>query len=99
MTELPIALEPEAEADLLDAYEWYESRREGLGREFIECVDSTLAIIGEGPKKYGLTHQGVRQALIRRFPYVICYVIEDRRVAVIAVMHSGRDPQQWQSRL
>jgi toxin ParE1/3/4 len=99
MTKLPVVLEPEAEADLLEAYEWYENSHEGLGRQFIGCVNSALAIISEGPKKYAVTHQDVRQALIRRFPYVICFLIEKDRVVVIAVMHSGRDPQHWQSRL
>lgn len=60
MTTLPVVLEPEAEADLLEAYEWYESSRDGLGREFIGCVNSALAIICDGPKKYASIHQDVR---------------------------------------
>jgi len=34
-----LELQPEAEADLEEAYLWYETQRSGLGRELIECVE------------------------------------------------------------
>jgi plasmid stabilization system protein ParE len=89
---LPLVLEPEAEADLLDAWEWYENQRAGLGRDFVQCVDLVFQQVTDGPLKFAVSYGAVRQAMVRRFPYVVCYVIEDDRIAVIAVMHSGRDP-------
>lgn len=99
MMRLPLALEPEAEADLLEAFEWYEKQRDGLGREFMECVDDALEQVANNPHLFAITHRGVRQALIRRFPYVICFLIEPDRIAVIAVIHGRRNRRLWQSRI
>jgi len=33
---------PEAEQDIAEAYAWYESRRIGLGEEFLSCVEACL---------------------------------------------------------
>jgi len=30
---LPLIIEPEAEADILEAHDWYEKQREGLGED------------------------------------------------------------------
>jgi hypothetical protein len=38
----PFRTEPEASAELENAAVWYESRRPGLGVEFLEAVDATL---------------------------------------------------------
>jgi plasmid stabilization system protein ParE len=99
MMHQPLVLEPEAEADLLEAFEWYEKQREGLGREFFECVDDALERVANNPGTYAISHRGVRQALVRRFPYVICFLIEPERIAVIAVLHVRRNPRLWQTRL
>ena len=38
-----LILAPEAETDVVEAYEWYEARRRGLGEEFLSCVDAALS--------------------------------------------------------
>jgi hypothetical protein len=35
-----LVIVPEAEADIADAYIWYEGRRAGLGEEFLSSVDA-----------------------------------------------------------
>ena len=35
-------IRPEAEADLAEAKRWYEERRQGLGADFVLCVDEAL---------------------------------------------------------
>ena len=37
-----LVLQPEAEADLDEAYLWYEAQCRGLGRELIECVEAAF---------------------------------------------------------
>ena len=39
MKELRVRIRPEAEADIQDAYKWYESQRKGLGESFILCIE------------------------------------------------------------
>jgi hypothetical protein len=37
-----LVLEPEAEAEIAEAAEWYESRARGVGPEFLRAVEVTL---------------------------------------------------------
>ena len=92
-----VVIQPEAEADLDEAYRWYENQRSGLGGEFIECVEAVFERICETPELHAVVHKAVRQALVKRFPYVVCYVFEGDRVDVVAVFHGHRDPTAWKS--
>jgi hypothetical protein len=40
---LRLIVRPDAEADIAAGYDWYEEQREGLGREFVAEVSSTIA--------------------------------------------------------
>ena len=59
---------PEAEDDITDAYAWYESRRPGLGEEFLSCVDACMEAIRRTPQMYALAHESYRRGLCAAFP-------------------------------
>lgn len=93
-----LLIQPEAELDLEEAYNWYEKGSSGLGSEFIRAVDASLALIGRNPFAYRVVYQQVRRKLIRKFPYAIFYFVEEDTIVVVACFHAKRDPQQWQKR-
>ena len=64
---------PEAGQDVADAYAWYESRRAGLGEEFLGCVDACIEAICRTPEIHTLVHESYRRDLVRRFPYAVFY--------------------------
>ena len=88
----------EAEDDLRRAFEWYEARRDGLGDEFLLCVEAVFQSIRRQPALYAVVHRTVRRALCRRFPYGIFYVIAGDAVVVLAVLNCQRDPSEWRGR-
>lgn len=94
-----LVIQPEAESDLDEAYRWYENQRSGLGREFITCVEAVFKRICETPELHPIVHNSVRQTLLKRFPYVVCYVFAEDCVDVVAVFHGHRKPTAWQSRM
>lgn len=93
-----LVIRRDAEADLNDAYAWYEEQRIGLGEVFLDTVEAALTDIAANPKLHPVVHQEVRRALIRRFPFGIHYLVEDDAVVVLAVFHASRDPKHWQGR-
>ena len=93
-----VILRPAAEADLQDAYEWYEQREAGLGGEFLRCVDSCVQLIRRHPEIYPIIHGQVRQGMVRRFPYSVMYFTARDSVIVTAVFHAARDPKIWKRR-
>ena len=92
---LPICLRPRAEADLSDAFAWYEERIPGLGAAFLRSVDVCLARIQRHPEAYPKAHPRVRRAPIRRFPYGVFYLVREDRIDVLAVYHARRRPRAF----
>ena len=87
-----------ARRDLAAAFAWYEGERVGLGHEFLRAVAVTLAAVDRAPEQFPVALDDVRKALVRRFPYVVYFVVMSARVVVIAVAHGRRHPTRWQSR-
>jgi plasmid stabilization system protein ParE len=87
-----------ARADLAEAFRWYEGQSTGLGNEFLRAVRVTPAAVARAPRQYPVAADDIRKARLRRFPYVVYFVVLRRGVSVIAVMHGRRDPRRWQSR-
>ena len=81
-----------------EAIIWYEGERIGLGVEFREAVERTLAIIARQPELFRCVQGEVRRAVLRRFPHVIHFLHEDRRIVVVAVFNCHRDPAQLRTR-
>lgn len=95
---LRVILQPAAEADLQEAYEWYEQREMGLGSEFVRCVDSCVQLIRRHPEIYPAIHRQIRQGVLRRFPYSVMYFNAGDSVIVTAIFHAARDPRIWKRR-
>jgi hypothetical protein len=57
-----LTLAPEAEQDVAEAYAWYESRRPGLGEEFLSCVDACIEAIRRTPDLYPVVHDNYRRS-------------------------------------
>ena len=88
-----------AEQDLDEASKWYESRRTGLGAEFLLTVETAVASILAHPEANALVHKNLRRAFIHRFPYGIFYYVEEPRIVIVGVIHSSRSPRIWKRRL
>lgn len=87
-------IRPEAEAELTEAHAWYEKRVRGLGGDFLLCAEAIFHAITRSPQQYPLIFKETRRAILHRFPYAIFFVVDDRRVTVLAVFHAKRDPKQ-----
>jgi plasmid stabilization system protein ParE len=93
-----LIVRPEAEAELVEAFNWYEQQVAGLGSRFMPAVDSAINSIHRDPLQYPIIYKTVRRALTRRFPYQVFFAVDNLRIVVIAVFHGMRNPSIWQSR-
>ena len=89
---------PEAEAELVDAAEFYEERLPGLGAEFLDAVDAGVDIVVSDPLRAALCGQGIRRHLLKRFPYALYYRVGTDEIRVLAVKHHSRHPDYWKHR-
>ena len=90
---------PEADDDVAESYNWYESREPGLGEDFLRCVEACLLTIQRHPHIFPVAVDEFRHAPIRRFPFEIFYEPTDNCIFVYSVFHCSQDPQKWRKRL
>lgn len=89
-----LVVKEEAIQDMADAFEWYETKRAGLGSEFLEEIERLCNRIEQAPEQYQL-HRNQRVAVMHRFPFRVVYEIEKETIVVYAVYHDKRDPGGW----
>ena len=92
-----LLVRPEARADLLDVFHWYQAQRAGLGLDFKLCVDEVFSKLQKHPVIYKTIHLTIRRAIMKRFPFGVFYIIEGKKVIVLAVLHARRDPDNWKT--
>ncbi len=83
-----LTVRQEAESDLSAAFEYYESRRLGLGHDFLLCVEESFAKIERHPLSYKTIYKELRRIKIQRSPYHIFYRVQQESVMVMAVFHA-----------
>lgn len=76
-----------------------EQSQTGLGAKLAARVREVLEGIETMPEMYGVIWQDVRAARLKKFRFLVYYVVFPDRVEVLAVMHGARDASAWQSRV
>jgi toxin ParE1/3/4 len=90
-----IIVKPSAETDIADAIAWNNSKRDGLGTEFLVALDAKIHAVQRNPNHFQLICQNIRRALTSRFPFGVFFVIENQKIIVLAVQHTSRNPDVW----
>ncbi len=98
-----VVARPQAEDDILDAAQWYDSKQAGLGNNFVEEVLAVLDALAINPLLHCRQHptKNIRWRYPKRFPYRVIYeVIEEERLVIIAaVIHAARHDRVWRDRI
>jgi toxin ParE1/3/4 len=83
---------PEVEGDVLLAYNWYETKANGLGEELLRIFYVYVGELTRTPFSWLKVEDECRRRLLRRFPYAIYYIVRNQQVIVIGLFHAARDP-------
>ena len=87
-----IVFAPEAEAEYYEAIQYYETKRRGLGFEFIACFEEVIANLKHHPDICPVLYGDRRRCPMRRFPYHVIYIVEEQQVVIIQVFHKRMNP-------
>lgn len=90
---------PAAEAELIEAAQFYEARVPQLGGQFLATAEESLSAVLGAPDRWRIIEADVRRYAMRRFPYFIYYRILPDHVRVLAFAHHRRHPDYWRGRL
>jgi len=92
-----LALRRIAAEEFDDSIAWYDRQRAGLGREFRATIEDHLRQITDNPERFPRVRRNVRRAVVRRFPFVIHFLVEADQVVVLSLFHTSRDPGRLKS--
>lgn len=83
---------------------WFDAQRPGLGNEFWQSINAALSEIERSPltfskSDFATPDSDIRFAVVRRFNYVIHFLIESDEIQVVSVAHGARRPGYWLRRI
>ena len=70
-----------------------------LGREFLVAIAAAVRAVRREPGRFRVVKRRTRRVLVERFPYMLLFDVEERRILVTAVFHLKRNPQRWSDRV
>jgi ParE toxin of type II toxin-antitoxin system, parDE len=95
-----IEFHPDFYFDIEQAVNWYNEQQKGLGDKFLLCVKKRVAELKNSALNFAIRYDDIHCLPLRKFPYMIHYNIdlERKSVKVIALFHTSRDPELWETR-
>lgn len=73
----------------------YSAESRELGRSFVQIVENACLEIAADPLRWRVFDGRVRRCLVRRFPYIIYYLVDDDLIYFGALLHSARHPETF----
>ncbi|MBN4046978.1 type II toxin-antitoxin system RelE/ParE family toxin [bacterium AH-315-P13] len=90
-----LIIEPEAQDEIDEAIEWYESKQVGLGADFFNYLDSYFQTLINDKALFEIKRKPVfRELPLKRFPYVIIYEEYKSEVIVYSVFNTRQHPNK-----
>ena len=89
----------QADGDIEKSYDYYESKQNQLGKEFVQEVFNSIKSFENKPEKNPADSDGIRKAKLKKFPFYIYYVFQSPMVLIIAIWHIARLPFSSKDRL
>ena len=93
-----VIIQPEAEQDLDEAYQYLEGQRTGLGFELLADLTEIVELLEDNPFLFPTIYGEKRRAVIQRFRYNLIFKIVEEKVFILAIIHGSRDTQRWEGR-
>ncbi len=84
-----------ASLEITESIEYYESRKKGLGKQFLNSLRMALAILKSNPELFSIKRKLVyREMPLAKFPFIIIYEIIESEVVIYSVFHTSRNPDK-----
>ena len=94
-----IVLIPPADKELDDAINYYNEEIPGLGDAFYEEFIKAADLLSMFPNIWRKVGDNTRRAKIKKFPYLILYVVEKGDILITCIAHQHRDPRYYNQRV
>lgn len=94
MSKLTEVLSLQAENELEDALYFYDLISTKIGDNFLNQINTCIESILLNPETYKLEFDVYRQAVVKKFPFVIIYTKIDSKILISAIFHTRKNPNK-----
>ena len=88
-----------ASEDIQQIVAYYEEKLLYATDRFLENLYIELDVIKENPELFQRKYRHTRVRYIKGFPYGIHYILNEKIIEILAVLHTSRNPEVWKKRL
>lgn len=91
-----VIFEAAAQAEIAQAFGWYEQQSYGLGGDFLRVVAAVEEQLTRNPQAFPPSRGRFRRIWLRRFPYALHFeLLGDNTVSVLACVQHPRLAARW----
>ncbi|MFX0138131.1 MAG: type II toxin-antitoxin system RelE/ParE family toxin [Candidatus Hodarchaeota archaeon] len=94
-----VILIPPADKELDDAIRYYNDQLYGLGDQFYNEFLDTMNLVERTPFGWRKVGENTRRINLKRFPYLVLYVIDEDDILVTCIAHQHRNPRYYIDRI
>jgi len=89
-----LIIDPEAQKEIDEAIEYYETVREGLGFEFYNYLDGYFKTLQQNEAYFQIKRKPIfRELPLKRFPFVIIYEHNYQEIYIYSVFNTYQNPK------
>ena len=93
-----VILHTEAEAEVLQALEWYAERSTIAARAFVQELNRVISLAVRSPETWPRAYGNMRCIVFPRFPFTLVFRLRGGTLEIVAVPHQRRRPSYWSNR-
>lgn len=94
-----IILIPPADKELDDTINFYSDQFKGLGDEFYNEFIEVCRLISRHPVTWRKIGADTRKINIRRFPFLVLYIVDGNDILITCIAHQHRNPTYYVDRI
>jgi plasmid stabilization system protein ParE len=97
---MTVTVRSQAHRDISEALQFYlDEETPHSAERFAGAVDTAYDEIIEAPYRYPSDRDGIRQKIIRGFPFSVLYHLNGNEIVIVSIRHHKRKPGFWRTRL
>ncbi len=89
--DLDVIFKEEVHDLIIESYNFYEDKSDGLGERFLNSIANSLKSIQKSPNGFKKVDK-FRQIPILKFPFVIIYEVFESSLVIYAIFHTKQNP-------
>ncbi len=87
-----------AKGDIQEIVTYYDEISPTVADRFLENLYADFEVIKNNPFLFQKKYRDTRVRYLKVFPFGIHYIVKGKIIEILAILHTGRNPEVWKKR-